>query len=130
MFVEVNKGKIMNSNLKLLVFGILVTACSKEKAAPPVTIADCSNEISFSAQVHPIIHSRCANNMCHDNFMYGSDILLNNYADIKTAATADKFLKAIKHEPGASAMPMNGAKLNMDEIQVIECWINQGMKNN
>lgn len=122
----------MVRNLKLLVFGILITGCAKEKAAPtfeePVLI--CDNEVSFTADVQPIIEFHCANNECHNSFMYGSDILLNDYNEISSAAADENFLKAIKHNPGVSPMPMGRTQLSASEIQKIECWINQGRKNN
>lgn len=117
-------------NLKILVFGVLISGCAKEKAAPPMSNFVCDEEISFQKDVQPIITLNCANNECHDNFMYGSDILLRNYSEISSISTDDRFLGAIKHDPGYSAMPYGEAKLKTEEIQIIECWINQGRKNN
>lgn len=102
-----------------------LVACLKEKE--PEMPFDCATqEATYNKNVKPIINQYCV--ACHQQGGSGSFLRLSSYAEVKASAQTPVFLKSIKHEPGASAMPQGGNKLTPSQIQLIECWINQGFK--
>ena len=50
-------------------------------------------------------------------------------ADVKKAATKGELLGTIKHQRGFPRMPANAEQLDQADIDKIECWINNGMKD-
>ena len=84
--------------------------------------------VSFAETVWPVIQGSCFG--CHSGPSPQGGILLENYDDIVTAANNGLLLGTIKHEPGYSPMPQNGAQLSDCKISQIENWINDGTPNN
>jgi len=84
--------------------------------------------VTYAETVWPIIQGRCFG--CHNGPGAQSGILLENYDDIVAAVNSGRFLGAIKHEEGYSAMPQNGAKLSDCNISQLQKWIDDGTPNN
>lgn len=111
----------------VLALVVLVWGCVDDDAIPnpkaPQEICD-SMAYTYVDDVAPILNTNCATSYCHGAGAAG--IWLTNYDSAKQAASHGKFLKAIKHELGASPMPKTGNKLSDPDIQVLECWIQNG----
>jgi hypothetical protein len=83
--------------------------------------------VTFNGSILPITDTYCKG--CHSGTQPSGGILLVDYASIKTAVEGGRFVGAIDHSPGYSAMPQGGDKLSDCNIVQIKKWINQGMPN-
>lgn len=80
----------------------------------------------YTADIAPVL-ATCASDGCHDNVATQAGINLTTYENVKSGSANSKFLKAIKHQSGAQAMPPSGFdKLSDANIKLIECWIQNG----
>jgi uncharacterized membrane protein len=91
--------------------------------------------VSFSADVLPILQSRCWN--CHGGDRVEEGLILLTFADIMAGSENGPILT-----PGDAAdslmaelivsqkMPKRGPKLTPPQVQTIVDWINQGALNN
>jgi hypothetical protein len=120
------------NKIAFLVFGIIVLAmsCTDDDAVvvtnQPKVLCD-SLDVLYTNDVKPILDGAgCTGGYCHGGGIGGYTI--SDYATTKTTASDPKFLKAIRHEAGASPMPKGGTKLTDSQIEKIECWIQNGMK--
>ncbi|MFZ5553879.1 MAG: hypothetical protein ACOZCO_12255 [Bacteroidota bacterium] len=112
---------------------ILSIACQKEKANPQI---ECPREYKFSADVLPILTTKCRFPGCHGDAS-NSGFTMNTYAEFKWAVENKGVLAAIKHE-GPVKMPRlyynqpapDSLKLHDTLIQAIDCWVRQGMLDN
>ncbi|MFP4469223.1 MAG: c-type cytochrome domain-containing protein [Bacteroidales bacterium] len=84
--------------------------------------------VTFSETVFPIIQNRCLG--CHSGGSPSGGINLENHANIAAVASSGALMGAIRHEPGYSPMPQNGAKLSDCNIAQIQKWIDDGTPNN
>lgn len=116
--------------MALLLTALLFTACYKdnEEDLYPGNNECVTENVSFSATVWPAINNNCVS--CHSGAGASAGIRLGNYSDISAAIDGGRFVGAIKHQQGFSAMPPSGAKLSDCTISQIEAWIQQGKKNN
>lgn len=111
---------------------IVIAACktSKETAKTETAVVrpplDCSTSGVNYESIKPIIEKNCTS--CHG---YGGSGGLNflTSADVKKAATKGELLGTIKHQRGFPRMPANAEQLDQTDIDKIECWINNGMKD-
>ena len=116
----------------ILLFGIaiLAVACDDDDKVVitdnPMTLCD-SLDILYTNDVKPLLASAgCSGPYCHGSGAGGFS--LDNFENTKISAENAKFLKAIRHETGASPMPKGQDKLSDGDIQIIECWIQSGMR--
>jgi hypothetical protein len=102
-------------SILLAIFTIAVASCTKDKVEGDVPYPEviCSDTISFNNDVLPKIQNNCTG--CHDNQNISS-----NYAAIIGSMKGTGF----------QLMPQGGPALPDSVIQKIQCWVNQGMKNN
>lgn len=114
----------------LLFTATLLTSCYKdnEEDLYPGDNECVTENVSFSATVWPAINNNCVS--CHSGAGASAGIRLGNYNEISAAIDGGRFLGAIKHQQGFSAMPPSGQKLSECTISQIEAWIQQGKKNN
>ena len=111
---------------------IVISACKtpKETAKTETAVArpplDCSTSGVNYESIKPIIEKNCTS--CHG---FGGEGGLNflTSADVKKAATKGELLGTIKHQRGFPRMPANAEQLDQADIDKIECWINNGMKD-
>ncbi len=128
-----NKYTYVLSGVKLGVFlvfiAVFIFSCRRND-----TIEGCSTQISFNAQVQPIIQQNCASPNCHG---YGGAAPFNliTYQQIDSAVLNANLLLSIKHQtpypmPRINPFLPEATQLPDSVIQLIECWINQGRQNN
>ena len=107
----------------------LAVACKDDDIVitdQPQSICD-SLDITYTSYIKPLLDDAgCSGSYCHGAGAGGFTIA--DYATTKATASEVKFLKSIKHELGASAMPKNGNKLSNEQITRIECWVQNGFK--
>ncbi len=109
--------------ITLGLIGLMVVSCKKDKTIQ----LECTEEISFSEDVQPIIMNSCAVSGCHTGANPANNMNFSTY-DI---VFANRVLigKSVRHESGATPMPV-GPQLSADQISKISCWIEQGAPNN
>jgi mono/diheme cytochrome c family protein len=91
--------------------------------------ADCDTlNVTFSGTVWPTIELNCFG--CHSGASPSGGVSLEDHADMVAAVNSGRMMGTIRHEPGYSPMPQNGAKLSDCTISQIQKWINDGMPNN
>jgi len=114
----------------LFSIAILAIACEDDDAVvvtdQPQNLCD-SLDVLYSNDIAPMLaDAGCSGGYCHGGGAGG--FTMNDYTTTKTSAESAKFLKAIRHEAGASPMPKTGGKLSDDQIQKIECWVQNGFR--
>lgn len=108
----------------LAIMGLLMlNACSKEKAPPPLPLIVCNSTISFSLQIAPMIEENCSG--CHGSGA-GTLPVLSSHSEI--SSNADAMLNALHGTP--QLMPQGGPALADSLIQQFQCWMQQGKMNN
>jgi hypothetical protein len=116
----------------LLMVGVssLFWRCDKE------VIGECNTDglVSYAAQVQPIIQQSCAITGCH-GFFNEAPFQLLTHQQVDSAVIFGNLLFAIKHQspypmPRIDPLLPEAYKLSDSLINIIECWINQGRKNN
>jgi len=111
-----------------------VSSCfydSEEYLYPKTSIQCDTTQVTYSQSVVPIIQNNCLS--CHGNStaaVFGSNIELEDYADIKVQFDANRLIGAISHENGYTPMPMDAPKLDDCNITTIRIWVDAGAPNN
>ena len=120
----------MNHFIYISVLIITLTSCLKDKALEPVdTSGSCSDTVSFSNEIQPlIINQSCNVSGCHDPATGMDGYIFDNHTQV--ADNADIILQVINHEPGVTPMPYTQPKLADSLIQLFDCWVQQGKPNN
>jgi hypothetical protein len=129
----------MKTNIKYLsiacIFLGFAASCGSKKTVsqvevpPPVsTKLNCSTSNSYANNVKGLIDMHCAKS-CHSASRHADGIDLSTYELLKEEAIKPRFMAAIKHQMLATPMPLKASKLNDSTIQIIECWIVNGMVN-
>ena len=115
----------MMKSLLIIFCGVLVfLACKKDQV--PVTA--CADNVSFSAEIAPLINQNCSTSGCHDAATAASGYDLSNHLSIK--ANADIILSVMNHSSGVSPMPQGQSKLADSLIAKFECWKANGSLDN
>lgn len=114
----------MKNLLYLVIAVFFFTSCEKDKTPVSVIDNNCTDTISFSNQILPMVQSYCIS--CHD---YGNSTgyILTNHSNI--SANASVVYNSLLGT-SVQLMPKNGPALNDTLIKQFSCWINQGKKNN
>jgi len=102
---------------------------SEEALYPSLNSACDTTNVTFSGKIAPMLANSCLS--CHSNATAagsGNGIRLENYADVKTRATA--LAGSIKQTGTYSPMPKNGGKLKACLITQFDIWVKNGMLNN
>lgn len=116
---------------KLIVFSLafsflLAFSCTKEEIEdnpdPMDDVCDTSG-VSYTNDIQSIL-SGCTASSCHGSGSFNGS--LANYEDAKTFAGAGRILGALNRQPGFSAMPKNGSKLDDCKISFVAAWIEAG----
>ena len=108
---------------------LMSTACYKDNEEDLYPDNGCNTEnVSFAQTVWPVINNNCVS--CHSGPGASGGIRLGNYNEVVATIDGGRFLGAIKHENGFSAMPQGGSKLSDCNISQIDAWIAQGKLNN
>jgi len=108
----------------LLIFITVFTSCEKDKVGGNLPYPDviCSDTISFVNDVLPIIQNNCTG--CHNN---SNGYTFTNHQNISSNYAA---IIGSMQGLGYHLMPKGLPAIPDSVIQKIQCWVNQGMKNN
>lgn len=122
--------KIVYLGIGILNLAILNACVTSKKSETTSTQLDCNSvkEISYKSDILPILEPNCASSGCHNDKSRKHNISVLNLDDLKKAASIGVLLGTIKHEKGYPKMPMFKPKLKEADIQKIECWVKNGMK--
>ena len=112
-----------------LVAAAIGCAVSVHAAAPPEQIE------FFEKNIRPILADNCLD--CHGAQKHENGLRFDTQAAVTKGSdygvvivpgnpSASKLVKAIRHLPGAEAMPKKGAALKPEQIALIEKWIQNG----
>ncbi len=82
-------------------------------------------KVSYSADIEKIFSEGCGNIYCHGSYHPDGNML--TYENTITFASQNRFLASLKHEDNVSPMPKGGEKLQDEQIDLIERWIEEGM---
>lgn len=129
----------MKTNIKSLIMASLflglAASCGSKKTVASADVPksapsklNCSTSNSYSNNIKGLIDLHCAKS-CHSASKHADGIDLSTYDMLKEEAIKPRFMAAIKHQMLATPMPLKAAKLSDSTIQVIECWIINGMVN-
>ena len=114
--------RLLNTTLILVLF--LFGACTYDNEEDLFGESSCAPNISLVQDIQPIITTRCAVPGCHisgaqpPNFSQTS-VILNRAASIRTR-TKNRTMPP----------PASGITLTEAEIQMIDCWVQQGANEN
>jgi hypothetical protein len=117
-----DKGSLSNTQIDLIAVWILQGANHTNCDIPCDT-----NSYTFSGAILPLVQTYCKG--CHSGNTPSGDILLTDYATVKSAVESGRFVGAVEHQAGFSAMPKGGNKLSDCNIVQINKWIANGMPN-
>jgi hypothetical protein len=108
----------------LLIFITVFSSCEKDKVGGNLPYPDviCSDTISFVNDVLPIIQNNCTG--CHNN---SNGYTFTNHQNISSNYAA---IVGSMQGLGYQLMPKGLPAIPDSVIQKIQCWVNQGMKNN
>lgn len=84
--------------------------------------------ISYSADVFPIISSKCLG--CHDASSNSGGITIETYSQLKAQVDNGALNCTINHLSDCTAMPQDAAQLPECELKAINVWINEGALDN
>ncbi|MAZ01061.1 MAG: hypothetical protein CMP58_02570 [Flavobacteriales bacterium] len=126
-----NKFKKMKFKiLYIILFIIFFNSCDRE-----TEIDDVCDNVSFINDVAPIIYNKCVS--CHSvgqtaesAGIFGS--LNNNEVYYNTVfAIKDIIISLVNsNDPNIVMPPTAGSQLNQNQIQIIQCWIDNGAIEN
>jgi hypothetical protein len=109
-----------------IILFLIVCSCKKDKVEFYST-SNCSDTVSFNTEILPIIIENCS--ACHDNGQNGYSF--TNHANI--SANSSAIIGSMRNS-GFLLMPRDGNNISYalpdSIIQRVECWIDQGKKNN
>lgn len=101
----------------------LFYACGSQKN----TGTECGSFLTtYHTNVKPIIDNNCANS-CHSAASHAAGIDLSTYSSLKAVASQPKFIGSVRHLAGFSAMPKKAPKMADSTVQVLSCWVKNGM---
>ncbi len=120
----------------LLGVTLVFTACSSDELPPPYVPTFCETQmVTYDNQIAPIIASSCGYVGCHD----GSNAPGNydSYAGLQGIINDGKFKSRVidVREDPEMGMPPDYATdgpmdLTDEQIELIQCWINDGYPEN
>ena len=102
-----------------------IVSCEKDKV-PAIVDSNCPTTVSFNNEVLPIFQTNCVS--CHSTG--NTSPTLEDYTTIST--NADAALASLHGTPSLMPRDQNGTPFSLPDsvIQKVQCWINQGKKNN
>lgn len=126
------------SKLTLVIAAVsfFVTGCTNDKGEDlikPVTApttpgsgCDTASAISYSAQIVPIINSKCIS--CHGASNGGTK--LHDWTNVNAKAVSGKLYGAVAWNGSALNMPQGGSKISDCDIAKVKKWAAAGAPNN
>jgi hypothetical protein len=117
----------MKLSVLLLLLGcccFAYTSCTKDKTPNIVIDPTCSDTISFSQDIMPLITDNCLS--CHDN---GNSTGYTFTSHSSISDNANNMLGAMRNE-GFQLMPQGGPALPDSLIKQFSCWVQNNKPNN
>jgi len=84
--------------------------------------------VTFATTISPLISKHCLG--CHSGPDPQGGLSFETHADLAIVANNGRLYGAVNHESGFTAMPFNGNKLPVCEIEQIRLWIVDGAPDN
>jgi hypothetical protein len=84
--------------------------------------------MSYAAHILPIMNTHCRS--CHSGSFPAGGLDFTTHSVVQMVALNGKLVGAVDHQPGFSAMPQGGAKLELCKINQIKSWVAAGALNN
>jgi hypothetical protein len=97
---------------------LLIASCKKDKDSGKLTPSCDGSHPTYQSQIKSIIDSRCATSNCHPN--YGT------YEGLLPDLQGGDFRREVLVN---QTMPQ-GSSLTQDQINKIQCWVNDGFPEN
>ncbi|MGY6561517.1 MAG: c-type cytochrome [Luteibaculaceae bacterium] len=113
--------------LSFLFSATLLSACRNENEEELFrdVVIDCkTTELTWAADIEPIMQLNCSFSGCHGNNNPSAGINLSSEENTLAIPKA-LLLGSINHEPGFYAMPPTGQKLSPCAIDQITAWLNE-----
>jgi len=120
--------------MRLLIFFLIIsslalTSCYYDSEEELYSGSACdTTNVTYSGTIQPILATNC--NSCHTGTTGQGGVSLSSYDELMVHVNSGVFRKTVNHEPGATPMPYNMAKLPDCELLKINAWINNGAPNN
>ncbi len=114
--------------LGLLIIGI-ISGCNlrkKVESEPVKTELDCDSSITYSNTIKNIFDARCVK--CHGGNLPKSGIDLSSY-EMASKVTNHRLVCVVSWGDNCTNMPPSEKQLTSTEIQQIQCWLDNGVKN-
>ncbi len=111
------------SYLYIVVSISVLNSCLKDKV--PNEFAACSDLVSFSQDIQPLVELNCLG--CHNEMVAANDVILTNH--LRIANEANRMINSMQAS-GMDLMPFGGPPLSDSLIQLFQCWILQGKLDN
>jgi hypothetical protein len=141
-----------------MTFQLVLSAISGATVSDSVavgTIIDNDAQVSYSAQVQPLLRTSCAKASCHASSPAGGSLVLGVNADYNTvinatgtntallpgsqdgkvvqpgsSATSTLYTKTTSNPPFGNRMPYQAVPLTVTQQNLIRDWIDQGAQDN
>jgi hypothetical protein len=109
----------MNKNIAAIAMGIvMIASCKKDKESGKLAPSCDGSSPTYQSEVKSIIDSRCATSNCHPNYStYGGLLPDLEGGDFKREVLVNQ------------TMPQ-GSSLTQDQINTIQCWVNNDFPEN
>lgn len=107
---------------------LVISGCyyrNEEDLYPGSSICD-TNNVTYSASVAPVFATYC--NSCHGGNTQNGGIQTDTISYV--VANITRIRGAVNWDPKYLKMPKDGAKLPACDLNKIDIWIRQGMKDN
>lgn len=101
-----------------------IPGCTIDKGEVPVPQAPCDTTLTYSQNIQPLIALHCTDPGCHQPASPEGD--LTSYQGVKTKVDNGRLKQKVLVE---GSMPPTGP-LSMEEKRKIECWLENGAKEN
>ena len=113
----------------LFALSVAVVSCYYDNEIDLYGVDDCdSQNVSYIGFVQPMIQQNC--NVCHSTAANQGGVSLEGYTALKTYVDNGRFIGAISHSSGFSAMPQGAPQLPACTLEKIKAWIVYGALNN
>lgn len=87
-------------------------------------------EVSFLADVVPILQVNCNNTVCHGGSFPQGRVFLTTYNGVADVAADGRLVGSLFHQPGLVPMPLDQDKLDACSLEKIVSWVEAGFPDN
>jgi hypothetical protein len=122
----------------MLLYSLLMVCCkhkpelpSPSKPTPPPSNqnSNIKDSVCFEGEILPLLTSGCAHSGCHDDISRVSGIDLSSYESVKSTISGNLLIQVIQDQSPLGMPLAPYTKLNASQIQLVQKWINEGMKH-